>query len=55
MFNKLMESLKGTASEPRDQRVDNTIRLRKAYNNYVVECASNGTQPLPFEQWAKTQ
>jgi hypothetical protein len=26
-------------------------RARMEYNNYVVQMASQGQQPLPFEQW----
>lgn len=29
------------------------IRLRKAYNAYVIETQSTGQQPLPFDQWVK--
>lgn len=35
-------------------RAPNTLRLRNAYNNYVIDEQQNGRQAMPFEQWAQT-
>ena len=52
MLNELMDRLRG--STPRENpNVVATIRLRKAYTQYVIESQQNGETPLPFEEWAK--
>lgn len=48
-----MENALLTAMNQGQNRAPNTIKLRKAYNDYAIEAQSNGQTPMPFEQWAK--
>jgi len=36
-------------------QVPNLMGMRRAYNDYAINAASNGEDPMPFEYWASQQ
>jgi len=48
-----MENYLQTAMNQSQGRAPNTLKLRNAYNSYVLGEQEIGNEPLRFEAWAK--
>jgi hypothetical protein len=48
MFNMFADLFKGQG------RATNTIKLRKAYNQYVIDASTRDETPVPFQDWARS-
>lgn len=46
----LVSALREGGPAPQEQK-PGILKSRQAYNNYVMNCASSGSSPLPFPDW----